>query len=115
MDIQVPHPRQVLNDLSVFPGNCDVSPSAGVAMSTNFTFSCDEWIDSESPLVYEFSYGGNQSQTIFLYRNGPANVRIGVTDWLVAGDESRNYTLTVQFTIKDSLGSKAVRFVDVQV
>jgi hypothetical protein len=52
---------------------------------------------------------------MFLYRTIPSGVSISVTDWLVAGDESNNYTQTVQFTIKDDLGSKAVQYIDVQV
>lgn len=86
-----------------------------MALSTKFTFRCDKWTDPQPPLVYELSYGGNQSQTMFLYRTIPSGVSISVTDWLVAGDESNNYTQTVQFTIKDDLGSKAVQYIDVQV
>jgi hypothetical protein len=98
-----------------FIGNCSVSPLSGVALSTIFTFRCDKWTDPESPLVYEFSYGGNQSWTMFSYRIIPSGIDISVTDWLVAGGESNNYTLTVQFTVKDDIGSKAVQYVDVQV
>ena len=86
-----------------------------MALSTNFTFKCDKWADPESPLIYEFANGRNKSQTIFFYRTSPSGNNIGVTNWLVSGDESNNYTLTVQFTIKDDLGSKAVQYIDVKV
>lgn len=33
----------------------------------------------------------------------------------MAGDETNNYTLTVGFTVKDSLGSKTLQYFDVQV
>ena len=72
-------------------------------------------MDTESPLMYEFSYGNAENQTIFLYRSKPSGVNISVTDWLIAGDKIYNHTLTVQFTVKDSLGSKAVQSFDVQV
>ncbi len=52
---------------------------------------------------------------MFSYRIIPSGIDISVTDWLVAGGESNNYTLTVQFTVKDDVGSKAVQYVDVQV
>ena len=87
-----------------------------MALSTNFTLRCDKWTDDESPLTYEVSYGGNQSQTIVAYSSSPSGVDVSITSWLVAGDESKNHTLTLAFTVKDSLGSKAtVQYVDVQV
>ena len=87
-----------------------------MALSTNFTFTCDKWVDDQSPLTYELSYGGDKSKTIFAYYTGLSGVDASVTSWLVAGDESKNYTLTVAFTVKDSLGSRAaVQYVDVEV
>lgn len=105
-----------LLSLSIFTGECSVSPLSGLALSTNFTLRCDKWTDNESPLIYEVSYGGNKSQTIFAYSSSPSGVDVSITSWLVAGDESKNYTLTVAFNVKDSLGSKAaVQYVGVQV
>lgn len=86
-----------------------------MALSTNFTFSCDRWTDSESPLDYEFFYDGNQSQTVFSSVSSPSGTSVNKTAWLVAGDETNNYTLTVGFTVKDSLGSKTLQYFDVQV
>ena len=102
--------------MSISTGECSISPSSGVALSTNFTFTCDKWTDDQSSLIYELSYGGNKSQTIFSYHTGLTSFDASVTSWLIAGDESKNYTLTVAFTVKDSLGSKAaVQYVDVEV
>ena len=84
-------------------------------MSTNFTFTCVKWTDPESPLTYEFSYGKEQNQTIFAYRISPSGVDVRVTDWLLAGDENNNYIRTVQFTVKDILGSVSTQYVDVKV
>lgn len=102
--------------MSVSIGECSVSPLSGVALSTNFTFTCDKWTDDQSTLIYELSYGSNRSQTLFSYLTGLSGFDVSKTTWLVAGDESKNYTLTVAFTVKDNLGSKAtVQYVDVQV
>ena len=84
-------------------------------MSTTFTFTCEKWTDPEPPLTYEFSYGDEQNQTIFAYRISPSGVNVRVTNWLIAGDENNNYIRTVQFTIKDSLGSVATQYIDVKV
>ena len=84
-------------------------------MSTNFSFACEKWTDPESPLAYEFSYGNQQSQTIFAYRISASGSDIDVSELLVTGDENNNHTLTVQFTIKDSLGSIATQHIDVKV
>ncbi len=86
-------------------GTCDVSPSSGVALSTNFTFTCAGWTDPESPLTYEFSYGNNQSETLFYYRTIASGESISLTDWLPAGEQSSNYTQIVTVKVKDSYGS----------
>ena len=92
-----------------------MSPLHGIALSTNFTFTCNGWTDSEAPLTYEFSYGNNKTQTTFFYRTSASGVGISVTDWLVAGDKTNNYTISVGFTIKDSLGSQSSLQIVVQV
>jgi hypothetical protein len=84
-------------------------------LSTNFTFTCEKWADPESPLTYEFSYGDKGGETIFAYRMSSSGFDVRVTNWLVAGDENNNYTLNVQFTIKDSLGSASTQYIDVKV
>ena len=86
-----------------------------MALLTNFTFKCEKWSDPQSPLTYEFSFGDEQNQTMFAYRIRPSGVNIGITEWLVAGDEANNSTLTVQFTVKDSLGSAATQHINVKV
>lgn len=96
-------------------GRCSVSPLSGIALSTNFTFRCENWIDADSPLVYEVSHGRDRSKTMLFYRSYPSGANISVTDWLVAGDERKNYSLTVEFNVKDTIGSKTVQHVDVQV
>ena len=78
-------------------------------MQTNFTFSCEKWIDLESPLTYEFSYGSKDSKTIFFYRTVASGVSISVTKWLPVVDKLNDYNLNVSVHIKDSLGAATVR------
>ncbi|XP_028408505.1 sperm receptor for egg jelly-like [Dendronephthya gigantea] len=96
-------------------GRCSVSPLSGVALSTNFTFRCENWTDTDSPLVYEVSYVRSESKTMLFHRSHPPGANISVTDWLVVGDKNKNYSLTVEFTVKDTVGSKTVQHVDIQV
>ena len=86
-----------------------------MALSTKFKFACEKWRDPESPLTYEFSYGAGQNQAIFAYRTSSSGTDADVTEWLAAGDKKNDYILTVQFTIKDSLGSQATHYIEVKV
>ena len=96
-------------------GSCSISPLSGVALSTNFTFNCEGWNDPDSPLTYEFSYGNNESETLFYYRKLPSGTNIKHTEWLSAGEESSNYTHVVTIKIKDSFGSSSKEEFLVQV
>ncbi|CAB4035285.1 Hypothetical predicted protein, partial [Paramuricea clavata] len=96
-------------------GTCAVSPSSGIALSTNFTFTCDGWTDPESPLTYEFSYGNNQTETLFHFRTIASGTKFSLVDWLPAGEESSNYTLTVTAKVKDSYGSSSIEQFMIQV
>ncbi|XP_028413717.1 uncharacterized protein LOC114536572 [Dendronephthya gigantea] len=96
-------------------GTCSVTPSSGISLSTNFTFSCEGWSDSESPLTYKFFYGSNQSKTLFYYRTIASGVSISHTDWLPSGEESNNYTLAVSMEIADAFGSSSIEHFPIQV
>ena len=88
-------------------GTCSVTPSSGIALSTNFTFSCEGWSDPESPLTYKFFHGNNQSKALFYYRTIASGVSISHSDWLPSGEESNNYTLPVSMEIRDAMGSSS--------
>ena len=96
-------------------GTCGVLPLSGIALSTNFTFICEGWTDLEPPLTYEFSYGNNQTETLFYYRTIASDMLISHTDWLPPGEKSSNYTLTVTVKVKDSYGSHSSEKFSVQV
>ena len=56
-------------------------------------------------MTYEFSYGSNQTETLFYYRTIASDTPISHTDWLPIGEKSSNYTLIVKIKVKDSYGS----------
>ena len=96
-------------------GTCAISPLSGIALSTNFTFTCERWSDPDSPLIYEFSYGNNESEVLFYYRKLASGTTISYTDWLSAGEESNNYAHIVTIRIKDLFGSSSKEEFLVQV
>ena len=36
----------------ILSGNCDIHPKKGYALTTNFSISCNGWIDEDKPLTY---------------------------------------------------------------
>ena len=84
-------------------------------METNFTFSCENWVDNESPLTVEFLYQIKNVQTTFFYRQIPSGGRTSATVWLVAGDENADYRLNVSAVVKDRMGGKVKQDFAVQV
>lgn len=76
-------------------------------METNFTVSCENWVDTESPLTVEFSHQIKGVRTIFFFRKIPTGGKVGATLWLPAGDEDSEYRLNVSAVVKDRLGAKA--------
>ena len=94
-------------------GSCSVSPLSGVALSTEFTFTCEGWTDPDSPLTYELSYG--EKQAIIYYRTLTPGTKITRVDRLPPGDETNNFTLTVTIKVKDTYGSSTVEQFMIQV
>ena len=76
-------------------------------METNFTFSCENWVDTESPLTVEFSHEIKGVRTIFFFREIPTGARVSATLWLPAGRADSEHRLNVSATVKDTLGGKA--------
>ena len=96
-------------------GKCELSPLSGIALSTNFTFTCEGWSDPEPPLTYEFSYGKNEGKALLYHRTLASGTNISHTCLLPPGEESENYTLVVTVKIKDMLGSSSEQQFLVQV
>ena len=96
-------------------GNCSMFPSSGLAAETNFTFSCENWIDIDAPLNYEFSYQTNGIKLVLFHRTISSGQAISVTDWLGMGNEKYEYKLNITVQIKDLFGSKSLQVMTAQV
>ncbi len=96
-------------------GTCSVLPLSGVSMETNFTLSCENWVDNESPLAVEFSYQIKGVKTVFFFRDIPNGARVSATLWLPAGDENSDYRLDVSMVVKDRIGAKVTQDFAVEV
>jgi len=53
-----------------FGGSCDVSPSNGISMQTNFKFSISSWITNLKPLIYRIKYLNNDNVYIDISNGG---------------------------------------------
>ena len=76
-------------------------------METNFTVSCENWADTESPLTVEFSHQIEGVRTIFFFRDIPTGGKVSAILWLPAGAEDSEYRLNVSAVVKDRLGAMA--------
>jgi hypothetical protein len=94
------------NFLCELLGSCSISPLSGVAMETNFTVSCVNWVDDDAPLTVEFSHQIKGVRTVFFLRKIPIRARVSATLWLQAGDEDSDYRLNVSAVVKDRFGAK---------
>ena len=104
-----------LKRISPLKGNCSIFPLSGVAAETNFTISCENWIDVDAPLSYEFSFHVNGVKLVLFHRMIRSGQAISVTDWLGIGDESNDYKLNVSVQVEDFFGAKSLQVMTVQV
>lgn len=84
-------------------------------MHTNFTLSCENWIDIDAPLSYEFSYQSYGVRIPYFYTTAPIGRKVVFTDWLPVGDQKNDFELTVTVQVKDKFGSKTKQDYTVQV
>ena len=95
------------------PGLFQVSPlRGGYALSTSFTFLATQWVDTELPLSYQFSYTSNTMVDIVLISKSSASY--GVTK-LISGSTENNYLLNCVAQIYDSLYANTSTSVAVEV
>lgn len=78
-------------------------------MTTNFTFVCQKWTDSDSPLTYEFSHESKGSRTVFFHHTVASGQNVSFTDWLPIGNELDGFKMNISVHIKDNLGAKTIR------
>ena len=89
---------------------CFVEPYLGQAITTEFTIECANWVDSDGPLRYQFSYQTKIGVVVF-HTGWQSNV----TTELPVGSKTSNYSLHLQLEVIDSLGDSSVELITVQV
>ena len=82
-------------------GECNVSPTSGVSLITEFTFTCMNWQDSDLRLQYEFVYVTNKYILNVAYKG----VKTSVTTKLPAGESKNNFTIDFRVRVADILGA----------
>ena len=82
-------------------GTCNVSPSSGVTLTTEFTFTCSNWQDPDLSLQYEFIYQTNNNLLNVVYKG----VKTSVTTILPAGEKANNFTIDFRVRVADSFGA----------
>ena len=84
-------------------------------METNFTVSCENWVDTDSPLTVEFSNEIEGVRTIFFFHKIPTGARVSATLWLQAGNQDYDYRLNISAVVKDRFGAKVYESLVVKV
>ena len=102
---------QVTTNSPPVEGTCDVNPASGVTLTTEFTFTCTDWQDSNLPLQYEFIYFTNDDLLNVVYQG----VQTSKQTNLPAGYEANNFTLDFRVRVTDMLGAFTEVKIPVQV
>jgi polycystin 1 len=89
-------------------GTCNVSPRQGTTLSTQFTFTCTGWADTDSPrLEYRFATGRQKNaqrrDRTILYSGFRSQY---TADSLPLGNKENNYTIYVFVSILDRFGGE---------
>ena len=80
-----------------------VSPSEGVELSTSFSFTTSQWVDSDLPLSYQFSFVSPTSATDMTIRGKSELTTTSST--LPSGSASQGFGLNTTATVYDVLGA----------
>lgn len=82
-------------------GVCNVSPTSGVTLITEFTFACNNWQDPDLQLQYEFIYLIDDNIFNVAYKG----VKKSLTTKLPAGGRKNNFTIDFRVRVADILGA----------
>ncbi|XP_028412301.1 uncharacterized protein LOC114535123 [Dendronephthya gigantea] len=96
-------------------GNCSIFPYSGIALETNFTITCQDWIDPDPPLLIQFAYINNGARVIFAYETVASGKAATVVDRLPVGDVTNEFNLNISVLVLDVIGSKSEYILTVQV
>ena len=90
----------VTSNSSPVGGVCCVSPTSGVTLITEFTFTCINWQDPDLQLQYEFVYFTNKNLLNVAYKG----VKTSVTTKLPAGESKNNFTIDFRVRVINIMG-----------
>ena len=90
---------------------CNANPLSGVAVETSFTLSCTNWLDLDTPLLYDYMLPLARGLTTILWYGYSTNVDV----LLPPGDPLKNNSLTVHVCATNPTGSRENTSLDIQV
>lgn len=93
-------------------GDCTVDKLEGKVLVTNFTFTCFDWVDDDSDLVYQFGYSSSTGAYEILQESTQRYLR---TNKLPLGDSKKENVVQVDIYVKDKWGGFDNRSVKVKV
>ena len=93
-------------------GNCTVDKSEGIVLATNFTFSCNGWLDKDDELIYQFGYTSSSGAYEILQESSQGFLR---TNKLPLGDSKKDNIVQVDIYVKDKWGGFGAKSVKVKV
>ena len=83
-----------------FGGVCNVSPTSGLTLITEFTFTCMNWQDPDLQLQYQFIYLTNKNILNVAYKG----VKTSVTIKLPTGERRNNFTIDFRVRVTCMMG-----------
>ena len=94
-----------------FGGSCTASKSSGVAIQTFFTLKCANWNNTNTPLLYEFLIPLAEGLSAILSYSFSTVTEIV----LPPGEFVKNYSLTIEAVVANSIGSSSSTSLTIQV
>ncbi|CAH3159311.1 unnamed protein product, partial [Pocillopora meandrina] len=85
-------------------GDCSITPPSGISLETNFSLSCSNWENDNTPLSYQFQYRLENGLYNVLYRGANNNI---TTSWIPPGISTDNFTVKVIATVTYNCGISA--------
>ena len=82
-------------------GVCTVSPTSGISLITEFTFTCRNWQDQDLQLQYQFIYLTDNKLLNVVYKG----VKTSLTTKLPAGEKKSNFTIDFRVRVADISGA----------
>ena len=111
-EIRTSQTHKFITNKSPSGGDCTVDKLEGEVLVTNFTFTCFDWVDDDSDLVYQFGYRSSTGAYEILQESTKRYLR---TNKLPLGDSKKENIVQVDIYVKDKWGGFDKRSVKVKV